>query len=326
MKSKGVSRREFARRALLLGVAASGSSLFCTLASAAGAKKPAADPVVPEEDIKKITAAMPDKPRVKPRKPRKLLVFSVTRGYRHKSIPWIKKALEIMGRKTGAFEAVISDDLSMFEPENIKRFDAICFANTTREVFLPADFDKLSEEQRKAVLEREARLKKSLLDFVSNGGGFVGIHAATDTLQKWREYGELIGAYFDGHPWHEVVTIKVEEPEHPLCAAFKEKTFQIKDEIYQFRAPYSREKLRVLLSLDTTKTNMNKGKKIHRTDNDFAVSWIKSYGKGRVFYCSLGHRNEIFWNPMILRFYLDGIQFALGDLPADTTPSARVSK
>ncbi|MGB2823481.1 MAG: ThuA domain-containing protein, partial [Phycisphaerae bacterium] len=98
------------------------------------------------------------------------------------------------------------------------------------------------------------------------------------------------------------------------------KGFEITDEIYQFRGPYSRKMLRVLLSLDTTRTDMNKGKRIRRKDNDFAVSWVRSYGKGRVFYCSLGHDHPVFWNPAVLKHYCDGIQFALGDLPAETTP------
>ena len=118
--------------------------------------------------------------------------------------------------------------------------------------------------------------------------------------------------------------IKLDEPLNALCEAFGGRGFRIADEIYQFKAPYSRKDLRVLLSLDTAGTDMTKGG-ISRRDGDFAVSWLSSYGKGRVFYCSLGHRREIFWVPAVLRHYLDGIQFALGDLPADTTPSAELS-
>ncbi|NOZ23021.1 MAG: hypothetical protein GXP25_18260 [Planctomycetes bacterium] len=287
------------------------------------AKKSKPRPMPTEEDIKKITEAMPAKPAAPPKKPRKLLVFSVTNGYHHNSIAWGRECLRIMGEKTGAFQATVSNDLSNFEPDKIKQFDAICFLNTTRELFVPKDLGKLPKDQQEKAKVRDARLKKSLLDFVKNGGGFVGIHSATDTFYQWPEYGEMIGAYFNGHPWHEVVGIQVEDPKHPLCAPFKTKTFEIKDEIYQFRDPYSRGKLRVLLSLDTAKTNMNKGKKIRRTDGDFAVSWVKTYGKGRVFYCSLGHRNEVYWNPTVLQYYLAGIQFALGDLEADTTPSGK---
>ena len=131
----------------------------------------------------------------------------------------------------------------------------------------------------------------------------------------------MMGGYFWGHPWRsrDTVTIKIDEPGHPLSAAFEGKGFEIKEEIYQFKDPYSRERLRVLLTIDLDKTPKKKGMK--RKDNDYAVTWIRNYGKGRVFYCSFGHNNHIFWHPAILRHYLDGIQFALGDLEADATPS-----
>jgi HEAT repeat protein len=107
-------------------------------------------------------------------------------------------------------------------------------------------------------------------------------------------------------------------------AAFEGQSYRVTDEIYQLRTPYSRENLRVLMSLDVATTNMNKKDAIKRKDGDFAVSWVRDYGEGRVFYFSLGHREEIFWNPKLLEAYLAGIQFALGDLPGDATPSAEL--
>jgi type 1 glutamine amidotransferase len=139
----------------------------------------------------------------------------------------------------------------------------------------------------------------------------------------WPRWGDIVGAYYVDWPWKgkEKVTIKLDDPNHPVNAAFKGQTLEIVDEIYQFRDPYSRAKLHVLTSLDTTKTNMNK--QLGRKDNDFAVSWVRECGQGRVFYCSLGHREEIYWNPKVLEHYLDGLQFALGDLKADATPSQK---
>jgi type 1 glutamine amidotransferase len=102
-------------------------------------------------------------------------------------------------------------------------------------------------------------------------------------------------------------------------AAFEGKDFHLADEIYEFGDPYDRKKLRVLLSLDVTRTNMGV-KWISRKDNDFAQAWVKPYGKGRVFYTGFGHRTELYWNPAILRFYLDGIQFAAGDIQAPAAP------
>jgi len=257
---------------------------------------PPASAGVPDRDVQKITDAMPKKATARPARPRKLLVFNLCRGFRHGSIPWGAKALEIMGRTTGAFETVESSDPSVFGPASLGRFDAVCMNNTTGELF------------------DDPELKKSLLDFVRGGKGIIGIHAATDCFYKWAEYGEMMGGYFWGHPWGagDTVTIKIDEPEHLLCAAFEGKGFQIREEMYQFKDPYSREKLKVLVTIDLDKSPKKRG--MRRKDNDYAVSWVRSYGKGRVFYCSFGHNNHIFWHPAILRHYLDGIQFAMGDL------------
>jgi len=277
---------------------------------------------VPEEDMQRIAAAVDQVPDLPSPQPRKLLIFTLCKGFVHSSIPHGAAVLSLLGKKTGAYEATVSDDPAVFTREGLAGYDAVCFLNTTGELF------------------DSAESKQALLEFVASGKGFVGIHAATDCFYKWPEYGEMIGAYFDGHPWGagSTVTIKVEEPKHPLCAAFAggrptrrsaatelptaQDTFEITDEIYQFRnAPYSRQKLRVLVSLDTTKTDMTV-KGIKRQDGDFAVSWIRPYEKGRVFHCSLGHREDIYWNPAVLKHYLAGIRYAMGDLSADDKPVA----
>ena len=265
------------------------------------------------EQVARIEAAAPSEFYVAPKKSRKLLVFSHTRGFRHRSIAVGAAAMKILGKKSDAFEIVHSEDIAVFEPDSLKQFDAICMLNTTGELFTPANLAKMPEDKRNEALTREKRLKQSLLEFVTSGGGLVGIHAATDCFYKWPEYGRMIGGYFAGHPWHEKVGITVEKRNHPLCQMFDDDRFEIVDEIYQLRDPYSRKRLNVLLSIDTERTNMDK-KNIKRNDGDFAVSWVRREGKGRVFYCSLGHRAEIYWNPLILRHYLAGIQFALGDL------------
>lgn len=274
------------------------------------------------EERKNIEDAIPKKAPAVPKRPRKLLVFDldiwdgvVRKG--HASIPYGNLALEMMGRKTGAYETVVSNDIAMFRSKNLRQFDAICFNNTT------------------GVLFQDPELKKSLLDFIYDGKGFIGIHAAAATFvqwpkyDQWPEFGQMLGGYENGgHPWkrREWITIKLDDPDHPLNAALTGKGFRISDEVFQFQKPYSRDKLRVLLSIDMTKTNIISGRYIlpeRRQDHDFAISWVRSYGAGRVFYCSLGHNPHIFWNPPILQHYLAGIQFALGDLPADTTPSSK---
>jgi len=300
------------------------------------------------QDVEKMTKAMPDKAPAKPAKARKVLIYSHCNGFRHgAAIEAAKVALPMMGKKTGAYEAVVSDDLANFTPDKIKQFDAIVLSNTTGELFTvkgprkprkpnakrikdPAKLKKAMEKYTKDLASYEAKLKsgpkidteglrKSFMDWVNAGGGVIGIHAATDCSYKWKEYGVMMGGYFAGHPWHMPVPIKNDDPKNPINAAFEGKGFTVTDEIYQFnRGVYSREKLRVLLSLDMTKLKKKGGRK----DNDYAISWVNTHGKGRIFYCSLGHRGEIFWNPLVLKHYLAGIQWAMGDLKnVSTTPN-----
>lgn len=177
---------------------------------------------VPAGAAEKIAAALPDKAYAKPAKARRMLIFSVTNSYRHASIPTGHLAFSEMGRKTGAFEAVVSDDLANFEVEKLKAFDAVCFLSTTAEVFLPPpnELKKLTAEQLKEAKDRDIRLKKNLLAFINAGRGFVGIHAASDTFYDWPEYGPMLGGWFDLHPWtaNVQVSVKVEQgkEKHPL--------------------------------------------------------------------------------------------------------------
>ncbi|MFK7910693.1 MAG: ThuA domain-containing protein [Akkermansiaceae bacterium] len=264
----------------------------------------------------KITEALSGIAAAETKQKRKLLVFSLTRGFKHASISTGKIAFKLMGKKTGAFEAVISDDLANFEPEKIKQFDAICFLNTTMEVFSPPKgvMKKMSDAEKKAAQEKEDRLKKSLMGHIKSGKGFVGIHAATDTFYKWKEYGDMIGGYFNGHPWNAgtQVSIKVEDGQekHACCAHLEGKNLNFKEEIYQFKAPYDPKKLHILLRLDPEQTDISKGK---RADKDYGVSWVKHHGKGRIFYSSLGHNHHIYMNAKVLEHWLRGVQWALGD-------------
>jgi type 1 glutamine amidotransferase len=260
-----------------------------------------------QEEIAKMEEAMPNKAVVEPAKPRKLLVFNLCQGYRHSSIPYWDKALQIMAQKTGAFSIVISSDMDVFKADSLKEFDAVCFNNTTGLTLSP---------------QTTPDLCKSLMDFVKGGKGIIGIHAATDNFNQWPEAQEMMGGKFTGHPWTANGTwaIKIDEPNHPLMAPFAGKGFKIKDEIYRTEPPlYSRDKQLVLMSLDMgDETTQKKAEK--PSDADTGISWIKSWGKGRLFYCSLGHNHDVTWNPAVLEHYLRGIQFAMGDLKVDTKP------
>jgi hypothetical protein len=286
----------------------------------------AAEPVQPTaEEIKKMEEAAADlAPQVKPAKPRRLLVFSVSWGYRHSAIDFGKAAIPIMGAKTGAFEAVVSDDLANFEPERLRTFDAVCFNNTNNELFLPENVDKLPAAEKEAALARDARLKESFAAYLSGGGGLAVIHAGVASFRQWPEFGNIIGARFTSHPWQKA-ELRLDDPAHPLAKAFAGKPLAVVDEIYQVEDPYSRQALRVLVSLDPAQTDL-KAAGVKRTDADFGMTWIKEYGHGRVYYNAFGHRHELFWNPTILQHWLDGLQFVLGDLKVDTAPSAKAAK
>lgn len=276
--------------------------------------------VISLEETQKIKAAVPAKATAIPKRPRRLLVFSLCKSYVHSSIPYGKKVIEIMAKKTGAFQPVFTDDISIFEPEKLKQFDAVFLNNNSGELFLPKDMNSLPAEEQQAAGRRNKKLQKSLRDFVAGGKGLAAIHCAVWCFYTWPEYANMIGAVWVSHPWHEKVGIKLDDPRHPLCAAFGGKGFDITDEIYVFTDPYSRDSVRVLFSLDMSKTKGKEDFKGKRADNDYAQSWVKSYGKGRVFYSAFGHDHDVFWNKAVLQHWLDGIQFALGDLPADTTP------
>ena len=277
-----------------------------------------------EQQAERIRKALPDSARVVPKKQRKVLIwntpFMETCPHKGYSVPQAAYAMKMLGEKTGAFDAVISDDLTLYRPGTIEQFDAIVMNNSNGPWIRPtAENMPKFQAYGPDVNAVEKVLRKSLLDYVSKGGGIVAYHHAIGGNTHWPEFQELIGAGYWGHPWNEEVGIKLDDPSHPLLAVFEGKGFRLADEIFQFKEPYSRDKVRVLMSLDTAATNMTVPW-IHRKDGDFALAWVKSYGQGRVFYCAIGHRTEIWWNPTILRFYLDAIQFATGDLPGDTTP------
>jgi type 1 glutamine amidotransferase len=280
----------------------------------------------PPGAVEKIQAALPTEAFAKPAKVRKLLVFSKTNGFRHASIATGKIALEELGKKTGAFEVIISDDLENFEKDALKQFDAVCFLSTTMNVFLPKqdEMKTLTDEQKAAANERDARLKSNLMEYVKSGKGFVGIHAATDTFYEWPEYNRMINGCFDGHPWNAntQVSIKVEpgQEKHPLVAMFGGENIEFAEEIYQLKDPYDSKSVHMLLRLDTEKTDMTV-KGIKRTDGDFGVSWARPWEQGRVFYCSIGHNHEMYWTPKVLSHYLAGIQWAIGDYQVEVEGS-----
>ena len=270
---------------------------------------------VGEDERRKIEAAIPAKAPATPKKARKLLIFDRNVGYGgHRSAAHANVAFALMGKKTGAFEAVVRHDPEAFAAESLKQFDAVFFNNTVGNLF------------------DDPTLRKNLLDFVANGGGLMGVHGTTvaftrwpGAVEDWPEFGQTLGARGAAHrDSDERVHIKLDDPDHPLVKMFPREGFEYRDEFFRVGQPYSRDRLRVLLSIDTQKTDLNQGLargKPERADGDYALAWVRSHGRGRVFYCTIAHNPSVFWDAKMLEFYLAATQFALGDLQASTAPS-----
>ncbi|MEK7406669.1 MAG: ThuA domain-containing protein [Acidobacteriota bacterium] len=228
--------------------------------------------------------------------PKRVLFVTHSAGFVHGSIPAARQALESIA----SLEVVSTQDLSLISAEALRNFDAVFFFTSGE---LP-----LSDRQ-----------KADLLAFVRDGKGFGGAHSATDTLYTWPEYGEMIGAYFDGHPWAQEVSIDVEDPDHPATRRLGP-SFRISDEIYQFRS-FSRDRVRVLMTLDTRSVDMSV-QGVQRTPGDFALAWCRNYGRGRVFYTALGHGDETWRDPRFRRMLEGALLWLAGEAEADARPRA----
>ncbi|HEY7212365.1 MAG TPA: ThuA domain-containing protein [Bryobacteraceae bacterium] len=237
--------------------------------------------------------------------PRKhLLAIGEEKGYRHEAVSHALATIERIGRETGRWDTTIRTDTEAltkkkleYNAKNLNDFDAVLFYTGGN-------------------LEMDPGQKADFLSFIHDDGkGFVGVHSATITFTNWPEYGEMIGGYFDEHPWKTFdAPILVEDPSFPGMAQWP-REFNLRDEIYQIK-DFSRANCHVLMRLDAAKLDLN-NPHVHRTDHDFAVAWAKMYGKGRVYYSTLGHVEENWDNPQFQKMYTEAIKWALGLVDAD---------
>ena len=263
--------------------------------------------VFADDEEEKMREAMPSKPSAKPAKTRQVLVYSKPSGFKHGSIPTGIKALRIMAEMTKAFEATFTLETKEFTKEGLSKYDMIIFNNCTH--------------VQKAFTEPAQR--EAILGFIKSGKAFAGFHSASDGgMPQWQEYTDRIGGCFAGHPWGAggKWPFFIEDKKHPVNKAFVNNEFVFSDEIYQYKG-YDRSNLRILIGLDSVKS----GKKGNSKTNDYPVSWIRSYGKGRIFYSNFGHNKATWWTPFLLQHFLDGIQWALGDIegPSDSIPQTK---
>ncbi len=252
-------------------------------------------------------------PRAKEIHLKHVLVIAQTKGFEHDSVSAAMATIYALGQESGLWDTMLRTDTELLTKKQLDRnaknldyFDAVVFASTTSE------------------LDMDASQKQDLLSFVKEDGkGFVGIHAALDTNYNWPEYGEMIGGYFDQHPWMTFnAPILTEAPDFPAVRHFP-KAFTKYDEIYQPKT-WARSNVNVLLSLDPSKLDYANNPRIHREDHDFPVAWSKMYGKGRVFYSTLGHTEEAWQDPDIRKMYFEAIKWSLGMTEGSTTSHARL--
>lgn len=255
---------------------------------------------------------------------KKLLAIGDTRtGFQHDSVSHALATIERLGWESGIYVTYIRTDSQLFTKGKIERHDPrtpelMANINAKNLDYFDAIFFMGSGEN-----DLTDQQKKDLLSFVHDDGkGFVGAHTGDDAFFTWHEFGDMIGGYFDNHPWGTFdAPVIVEDPSFPAMKMFP-LAFTIHDEIYIHKAPYSRDKVRVLARLDADKLDYSKANQgqLHRTDKDFPVAWSRSYGKGRVFYSTLGHMPESWDNPQIQKMYLEAIKWAMGLTDGDTTP------
>jgi uncharacterized protein len=222
---------------------------------------------------------------------KKLLYVTHSAGYKHEALPYSQEVMRKIGSDSGAFEATCTDDVSMVDWNDLGRYDAIAFC-TTGELPIPDDG------------------RNNLIEFVRGGKAFVGIHNATDTFYQFAPYGEMLGGYFNGHPWHEEVNILVDDRDHPATRMLGD-SFRIHDEIYTHRN-WDPGKTRLLMHMDPESVDFEKGRD-KTSDGLVPMAWCHEFGQGRVFYTALGHGMPTWTSELFHQHLLGGIRWAMGD-------------
>ena len=249
----------------------------------------------------------------------------VRNGYQHDSISHALATVERLGRESGVYDTVIRTDSQpitkrpilfkvgtgiatgeQFRARNLNDSDAIFFFGV-REIALTAE------------------QKADLLSFVRDDGkGFVATHSAATAFFSWPEFGEMLGGRFDEHPWQIVdAPVVVEDPGFPAMKGFPARVV-LNDEHYQLK-DWSRDRVRVLAHLDPAALDL-KAPLVHRIDGDFPAAWARTYGRGRVFYSTLGHAAEAWDSPILQRMYFEAIRWALRLVDGDATPRPRPTR
>ncbi len=242
-------------------------------------------------------AAIPPLTVVRAERPReRILYFTYSAGYRHEVILLSRAILTEMASASGVFEVNASEDPSEFSSENLARYAAVMFYTSGE---LP-----MSDAQ-----------KTALVDFVRSGRGFIGVHSATDTFYTWPDYLDLIGGYFNGHPWHQTVTIEVADAGDPIVA-FLGNSLTLDDEIYQI-SDFDHRGSHVLLRLAPGSVDLGK-QGVHQRFYGWPLAWTRFYGESRVFYTALGHEASVWQDARYQRLLTNAILWSIRRPPWET--------
>jgi len=212
-----------------------------------------------------------------------VLVYTKTNGYHHASIPLGVEAIQKLGAAHG-FDVVVTDDSLTFNKKNLKKFAAVIFLSTTGKV--------LGTEEEKA-----------FQNYIRGGGGWVGIHAATDCEYNWPWYNKLAGAWFKSHPKQQEAKLIIVNKNHPSTAELPD-TWTRKDEWYNFKD--LNPDVTVLIKIDETSYSGGENGSNH------PMAWYHDFDGGRAFYTELGHTDESYSDPLFLKHILGGIEYAMG--------------
>jgi type 1 glutamine amidotransferase/sugar phosphate isomerase/epimerase len=260
-----------------------------------------------------VDAAVPRQAIATPKKPRKLLVTDVQMYSGHSTIPHGNLMLELMAKYTGAFQPTFSNDPDLLKYPKIKEFDAVFFNNVC------------------GMTHNDPEVREGLLRYIREGGGIGGNHGVTYANNNWPEFAEMMGGWSGAHHIEKQM-LKIDDPSNPLMKPFGTESFEHTDEFYIFPpySPYSREKSRVLMSIDVEKSDRASAGRLcaqcTRPDQDYGVAWVKTYGKGRTYFTPLGHTEIMYTDKRWTQHLLAAIQYILGDLDVDTAPNPKVRR
>ncbi len=280
-----------------------------------------------DEWLNKIESMIPEQNGFAQKKKKELLIFSLHTGFKHWTIPHTEAVMKLIAEKSGNFNVTLTKDISFFEKNRLKAFDVVllnnnCSVGPRRDMF----WDVLNEdpslsEARK--LEKAQQLERNLINFVRIGNGLVLMHGGIVMQNNSLEFSEMAGGSFDYHPQQQELHLRLADPDHPLVADFDPEGFSHIDEPYFFKNAYFRYNFKPLLYVELDKIQM---KRKRPSDAIKYVSWIKRYGKGRVFYSSPSHNAQSMENPQLLAFFNKGLNYAAGLFKCDDAPMGLPNK